>query len=117
MNIVPSAAVTMDLPACPGSGLPDQGLALYVPPVTPRKSGNEKEGGPRPVSFPFCKYRQSCLRALASRVILISSPTSTYRRWLEECGFRVTKAIAKDPADILSDAIPVQAALCATKAS
>jgi hypothetical protein len=40
---------------------------------------------------------------------------STYRSWLEEGGFRVTKAIAKDPADIPPDAIPVQAILCATK--
>jgi O-methyltransferase domain len=40
---------------------------------------------------------------------------STYRSWLEECGFRVTKAIAKDTADIPPDAIPVQAILCATK--
>jgi predicted nicotinamide N-methyase len=40
---------------------------------------------------------------------------STYRSWLEECGFTVTKAIAKDPADIPPDAIPVQGILCATK--
>jgi ubiquinone/menaquinone biosynthesis C-methylase UbiE len=40
---------------------------------------------------------------------------STYRNWLEECGFRVTKAIAKNPADIPPDVIPVQAILCATK--
>ncbi len=25
---------------------------------------------------------------------------STYQSWLEECGFKVTKAITKDPADI-----------------
>jgi SAM-dependent methyltransferase len=40
---------------------------------------------------------------------------STYRSWLEECGFTVTKAIIKDPADIPPDVIPVQAILCATK--
>jgi SAM-dependent methyltransferase len=40
---------------------------------------------------------------------------STYRSWLEECGFTVTKVITKDPADIPSDVIPVQAILCATK--
>lgn len=40
---------------------------------------------------------------------------STYRSWLEQCGFKVTKAIAKDSADIPPDAIPVQAILCATK--
>ncbi len=40
---------------------------------------------------------------------------STYRSWVEECGFKVTKAVAKDPADIPPDAIPVQAILCATK--
>jgi hypothetical protein len=40
---------------------------------------------------------------------------STYRSWLEECGFRVTRAIAKDPAEIPPDAIPVQGILCATK--
>jgi SAM-dependent methyltransferase len=40
---------------------------------------------------------------------------STYQSWLEECGFRVTKAMTKDPADIPPDVIPVQAILCATK--
>jgi hypothetical protein len=40
---------------------------------------------------------------------------STYRHWLEECGFTVTKAIAQDPADLPPDAIPVQAIVCATK--
>jgi hypothetical protein len=40
---------------------------------------------------------------------------STYRSWLEECGFRVTKGIAKDPADIPPDALPVHGILCATK--
>jgi hypothetical protein len=40
---------------------------------------------------------------------------STYRTWLEECGFSVTKAIAKDPADLPPDVIPVQGILCATK--
>ncbi|MGH3909754.1 MAG: methyltransferase, partial [Pseudonocardiaceae bacterium] len=40
---------------------------------------------------------------------------STYRSWLEECGFTVTKAIAKDPADLPPDVIPVQGVLCATK--
>lgn len=40
---------------------------------------------------------------------------STYRTWLEECGFKVTRAITKDPADIPPDVIPVQAIICATK--
>ncbi|MFF6782679.1 methyltransferase [Streptomyces sp. NPDC012510] len=40
---------------------------------------------------------------------------STYQRWLEENGFKVTKAITKAPADIPPDVIPVQAILCATK--
>jgi SAM-dependent methyltransferase len=40
---------------------------------------------------------------------------STYRSWLEECGFTVTKAIANDPADTPPDVIPVQGILCATK--
>ncbi|MGW0761164.1 methyltransferase [Streptomyces sp. NPDC002814] len=40
---------------------------------------------------------------------------STYTRWLEECGFKVTKAIVKDSAEIPPDVIPVQAILCATK--
>jgi SAM-dependent methyltransferase len=40
---------------------------------------------------------------------------STYQSWLEECGFTVTKAITKDPADIPPDVIPVQAIVCATK--
>ena len=42
---------------------------------------------------------------------------STYRAWLEECGFKVTKAITKNPADIPPDVIPVQGILCATKVS
>jgi hypothetical protein len=40
---------------------------------------------------------------------------STYRSWLEECGFKVTKAITKDPAEVPPDVIPVPAILSATK--
>lgn len=40
---------------------------------------------------------------------------STYRAWLEEAGFEVTKTVTKDPAEIPRDVIPVQAILCATK--
>jgi hypothetical protein len=40
---------------------------------------------------------------------------STYRSWLEESGFTVTKTITKDAAEIPRDVIPVQAILCATK--
>jgi len=40
---------------------------------------------------------------------------STYQRWLEECGFEVTKTIVKEAAEIPPDVIPVQAILCATK--
>jgi hypothetical protein len=40
---------------------------------------------------------------------------STYRSWLEESGFTVTKEIAKDPADIPSYSLPVHGILCATK--
>ncbi|SDJ66043.1 O-methyltransferase [Actinopolyspora mzabensis] len=40
---------------------------------------------------------------------------STYRKWLEECGFEVTKTITKDPADIPPDVIPRQGILCARK--
>ncbi|WP_246258205.1 acetylserotonin O-methyltransferase [Amycolatopsis anabasis] len=40
---------------------------------------------------------------------------STYRTWLEECGFRVTKAITRDSAEIPPDVIPIPAVLCATK--
>jgi hypothetical protein len=42
---------------------------------------------------------------------------STYRSWLEESGFTVTKAISKDPGELPPDAIPVQGILCATKNS
>jgi hypothetical protein len=40
---------------------------------------------------------------------------STYRGWLEESGFTVTKVVTKDPTDIPPDVIPVQAILSATK--
>jgi len=40
---------------------------------------------------------------------------STYRGWLEECGFSLTKTIARNPADVSPHVIPVQAILCATK--
>ncbi|MEU0007162.1 methyltransferase [Streptomyces sp. NPDC006314] len=40
---------------------------------------------------------------------------STYRSWLEECGFEVTKVVAKDPADIPADAIITRVVMCATK--
>lgn len=40
---------------------------------------------------------------------------STYRAWLEECGFEVTRTTVKDPADIPPDVIGVQAVLSARK--
>jgi O-methyltransferase len=40
---------------------------------------------------------------------------STYRRWLEERGFTVTKAIAKSPTEIPGDVIPIPGVLSATK--
>jgi len=42
---------------------------------------------------------------------------STYRRWLTECGFTVTDTVAKNPADIPRDVIPVPAVLSATKSA
>ncbi|WP_234328093.1 acetylserotonin O-methyltransferase [Streptomyces sp. NRRL S-37] len=40
---------------------------------------------------------------------------STYRSWLEESGFEVTKVSAKDPADVPPDAIINRVVICATK--
>ncbi|MFE9665398.1 methyltransferase [Microbispora bryophytorum] len=40
---------------------------------------------------------------------------STFRNWLEECGFTVTKAIAQHPSELPPDALPLQAILSATK--
>lgn len=40
---------------------------------------------------------------------------STYLRWLEECGFKVTKAVTKNPAELPQDVIPVPAIACAMK--
>ncbi len=40
---------------------------------------------------------------------------STYRSWLEECGFEVTRTTLKDPADIPPDVIGVQAVLSARR--
>jgi len=40
---------------------------------------------------------------------------STYRAWLEECGFTVTSAITKDATEIPPDVIPVQAVISAAK--
>ncbi|MFD8572224.1 methyltransferase, partial [Streptomyces sp. NPDC059639] len=40
---------------------------------------------------------------------------STWQRWIEECGFKVTKAIAEDPATMPKNALPVEAIVCATK--
>jgi hypothetical protein len=42
---------------------------------------------------------------------------STYRSWLEECGFEMTKVVVEDPGAIPADALPLQAVLCATKAA
>ncbi|MFI9604698.1 methyltransferase [Streptomyces sp. NPDC052043] len=42
---------------------------------------------------------------------------STYESWLEENGFEVTEVIAKDPADVPSDAIITRVTICATKTS
>ncbi|MGH3876840.1 MAG: methyltransferase, partial [Actinophytocola sp.] len=40
---------------------------------------------------------------------------SVYKNWLEECGFSVTKAISREPAELPRYALPVQGILCATK--
>lgn len=40
---------------------------------------------------------------------------STYRNWIEECGFKVTKTIAQDPADIPPGTFVVHGLLSATK--
>ncbi|QDY80663.1 hypothetical protein FQU76_33500 [Streptomyces qinzhouensis] len=40
---------------------------------------------------------------------------SVYQRWLEESGFKVTKAVTKDASEIPPDVIPVQALISATK--
>jgi ubiquinone/menaquinone biosynthesis C-methylase UbiE len=40
---------------------------------------------------------------------------STYRSWLEECGFKVTEVIAREPADTPPDAIITRVILGATK--
>ncbi|MGC5660286.1 methyltransferase [Micromonospora sp. WMMD723] len=40
---------------------------------------------------------------------------STYRDWLAECGFELTRVVGKDPADIPPDAIPRRFILFATK--
>jgi len=40
---------------------------------------------------------------------------STYRRWLEECGFTVTRTVTKDSGEIPPDVIPVQGILSASK--
>ncbi len=40
---------------------------------------------------------------------------STYRSWLEESGFEVTRTVTKDPAELPQDVIPVPAILAGTK--
>ena len=40
---------------------------------------------------------------------------STYRSWLEESGFEVTRTVTKDPAELPQDVIPVPAILSGTK--
>lgn len=40
---------------------------------------------------------------------------STWQNWLEECGFRVTRAITDDPANLPPHALTVEAVLSATK--
>ncbi|WP_235787213.1 acetylserotonin O-methyltransferase [Streptomyces mutabilis] len=40
---------------------------------------------------------------------------STWQRWIEECGFTITKAIAEDPASMPKNALPVEAIVCARK--
>jgi hypothetical protein len=42
---------------------------------------------------------------------------STFRNWVEECGFTITKEIAQTPDELPPDALPLQAILCATKAA
>ncbi|MEU1054432.1 methyltransferase [Streptomyces sp. NPDC005876] len=40
---------------------------------------------------------------------------STYRHWLESCGFEVTKVITRDPSDMSPDSVLTHGILCATK--
>lgn len=40
---------------------------------------------------------------------------STYKRWLEEAGFKVTKAMTQDIESMPPDALPLHGILCATK--
>ncbi len=40
---------------------------------------------------------------------------STYKKWLEECGFKVTKTLAEDASKMPPDVIALHGILCATK--
>ncbi len=42
---------------------------------------------------------------------------STYKQWMEACGFQVTKAISQDISTMPADAVPVHGIICATKMS
>jgi hypothetical protein len=42
---------------------------------------------------------------------------STYEKWMESCGFKITKTIAQDIRTMPPDMIPVHGILCATKTS
>jgi 2-polyprenyl-3-methyl-5-hydroxy-6-metoxy-1,4-benzoquinol methylase len=75
--------------------------------MTPIYSDNVKDGFS--VDF-FPAYMLGCTMGQGGPQKL-----STYERWLESCGFKVTKAISQDTAKMPPDTIRVRGMLCATK--
>ena len=82
------------------------GQVIILAPVYPE---NIKDAGDYHVDF-FPTFLLGCAIGHGGPQKL-----STYRSWLEECGFEVTKVTAKDPADIPPDAIITRVILRATK--
>jgi hypothetical protein len=82
------------------------GQAIILVPVYPQ---NIKDPDDYQVDF-FPSFFLGCVMGQGG-----PQKVSTYRSWLEECGFSLTKVVAKDPADIPRDAILKLVVLCATK--
>jgi hypothetical protein len=77
--------------------------------LVPLYPENNEDSDPRSVDF-YPTFFLGCAMGQGG-----GQKLSTYRRWLEECGFEITKVTVEDPADIPPDAFPVHAIVSATK--
>jgi hypothetical protein len=83
------------------------GQVHFLVPMYPEN--NDDSSDPRCVDF-YPAFFLGCTMGQGG-----GQKLSTYRRWLEECGFEVTRIMVEDSAEIPPDALPVHAIVSAAK--